>query len=322
MTRTDLLKGIDRWRYIPDGVADPAEKRVFITNADGGVTALAVANGESLWTSDSASRPLIALRGAILAAGAQHPFEVVYLDDRNGHRIDTAADPLPIPPSRAWSPIAVWREDERILVTWITIDGAIGTAAIDVASGRITATELPVAQATAPAKGDELKLFLSSGGVPATWRAGDRMAALAVDVSRGKERLRLVTWNEADGRAVKEKELIKPLPASGYLEHHRSPDVDHIFLMSCNDRDVGDEPPGSICEWLIFRVNDGKQIAAFPPPPDLKLPMAVIANRVFYTEGGFIPHKRAAPLRRLCALDLATGKLAWSHYIGTSGVMA
>lgn len=322
MSRADLLKGVDRWHFLPDGVADPAEKRVFITNADRGITALAVSDGSPSWNSLGASRPLMGLNGAVLAADTQTPPAVCYLDAKTGERIDTAADPLPLPPNRLWWPVAAWREVDSIFVRWKTVEGLEGVAAIDIASGRVSAATIETSQPPPPARGDELQLFLSSGGVPALWRAGDRVAALAVDVSRGKERLRLVTWNTSDGRAVKEKELVRPLPRLGYLEHHPSPDVEHIYLLSCNDHDEGGALAGSICQWLVFNVSDGKQVVAFPPPRDLRPPMAVIGTRLFYLESGFIPHKKAEPLRNLCAIDTASGRLAWSHYVGEAGLIA
>jgi hypothetical protein len=210
----------------------------------------------------------------------------------------------------------VWREEHRILIAWKTAEGSEGVAALDVPSGRISNTTEERPSAASP---DELQLFLSSGGKPATWRAGNRMAALAVDVSRGKERLRLVTWNASDGRAVKEKELVRPLPRLGYLDHHPSPDTDHVFLLACNDHDEGETLAGMVCEWLVFRVSDGRKIAAIPPLPDMQPPFAVAGNRLFFVDAGFVVARKAPRLRHLHAVDTSSGQLAWSHFLGEVG---
>lgn len=315
MTRAALLNGVDRWRYVPAGVSDLAETRVFIGDANGGISALAIAGGEPLWTSLEASRPLIALDGALLAA---RNGTIVYLDPATGAQIDAAAAPLPIPANSAWWPTEVWREEDRILIAWNTAEGSEGIAALDVASGNVSDATAERPAAAAP---DDLQLFVSNGGKPALWRAGNRMAALAVDVSRGKERLRLVTWNASDGRAIKEKELVRPLPRLGYLHHHLSPDADHVFLLSCNDHDEGEMLAGMLCEWLVFRVSDGKKIAAIPPLLDMQPPFAVAGNRLFFADAGFVVARKAPRLRHLYAIDMSSGQLAWSHFLGAVGRM-
>jgi len=317
MTRRDLLKGIERWRFVPAGVADPAGKRVFVVDAQSGIAAAAVADGEQSWSSGAAAVPLIALNGALLAATRSAPATFVLLDATSGQAVSAIVAPPELSPSGEWWPTAVWREEKAIVVAWQNRAAAEGALAVDPQNGTVAPWSGGLQSAERPkgrrSAGTDLTFFRSADGSAEPWRAGDRMAALVVDTHRGKERLRLMTWDAADGGEVESTELARPLPRTGYLAHHRSPDTEHLFLLSCNDQDEEGAPAGTRCAWLVFRVSDGKKIAELPNPDGLLPPLAVVGNRLFYVESGEKLVKRGTTARRLCAVDTKSARLVWSR---------
>jgi len=313
MKRADLLKGIDRWRFVPAGVADPAKKRLFVSDNAGGIVALNPTTGEPVWRSREAAIPLLGLNGALLAAASDRVPRL--LDAESGETVDSSlADPLPIARNLEWWPVAVWRDGQAVVFAWKS-SWAEGVASIDIDGGRVAdaagATEPGVPPERAGVTAD-LQLFRAADGSAEPWRAGDRVAALVIDQSKGKERLRLMTWSVESGESLKSVELQPSIPRLGHLEHHRSPDVDFIFLLSSNDTEQDGAPIGTICNWLVFRVTDGRKVTEFPHPAGLHPPLAVIGNRLLYIEVGGSDSKKEMPLRRLCAIDTASAQLAWA----------
>src|SRR5262245_15071318 len=75
-------------RHIPGGgVADPAGKVGFFPNTSGGIDAIDLATGKTLWTSTSANRPLLATADKVFA---QYKANIVVIDATNGKSIRTS----------------------------------------------------------------------------------------------------------------------------------------------------------------------------------------------------------------------------------------
>jgi hypothetical protein len=288
MKRRDLLAGIAHRRFVPAGVADAGGKRAFVSDDAGGIAALDIVKGKELWRSRDAAMPLIALNGALMAAGELPP-AIVLLDLSTGERlpwIDGIA--LPIPAGEQWAPLDVWCDAGAVRVSWQTFTGDRGVSAIDVETGAVSQQPLAMTD------------------------AAERAPEVVVERSRGKERLRLKTWS---GEKQKSTELFASLPAPGYLQQHASPDADHLFFLVCNDAEVDGALPGTICDWVVVRAADGKRIAAIRNREGLQPPVAVIGDRFLYIEIGGTLEKRGPTLRMLRALTLASGELVWSFPI-------
>jgi len=330
MKTAGLLQDIDRPRVVPGGVADSPGKRLYLPAGQGGIAALDAATGKPLWISGEGSLPLMVVNGALLAAVSREKVNFVLLDAGTGEPMLRFTPAPGLVAGSEWRVKAVWREKRLVRISWRSqhsrrikgvpqIKEQEGGIALNLDTGHLTtsAAAPPVRQPEVSAElTRDLNLLPATDGTTEIWQAGDYLAALAIDGTGKDQRLLLCTWNLRKDMAVKRWQLLPVLPRSGYLEYHRSPDVDNVFLLLCNDTEENGRPAGSLCQWRVFRVSDGKEILRLTNPPDLKPPLVVIANRLVYMEVGRIPVKRGQPLFRLCAVDVSSGKPAWSWELG------
>ena len=324
----DLLNVRGTAPFVPGGVADSKGQHLYLPSTQGGIVALAAATGEPLWTSKETDLPLLATNGSLLTAAYREGAVFILLNADTGKVLQVFTPALTLVPGDQWRVTAVRREENQIHIAWLSLHGnrlggvpqivekeGFTTIALD--NGRVRTHPIEpqsdAQEAFAELTGD-LTLLYSADGTNAAWHAGNYIAALVVD--NEKQRLLLFTWNLRKDKALKRRVLLSRLPRSGYLQHHPSPDVDHVYLLLCNDKEENGVPAGGLCHWRIIRVSDGKLLMSMPNRQGLQPPISVIGNHLLYVEIGNIPTKLQPPLRRLWAIDVATGEAAWSCDIG------
>jgi len=188
-----------------------------------------------------------------------------------------------------------------------------GCLALDLESGSIS--ETPWSEPAAPPwpEGAEtLDLMPDTAGDSRPWRVGKKIVGLAYDHDRTPAALRLHRWDES-GQPLRSRILLARAPEPGFLEHHRTPDERHLYLLRCNDRTKKHAAPGALCAWLVFNLPGGKRILTLPMSTGIGPPMTVLGDRLLYEWAGPMMTKRTAHLREIRAAELATGAQVWSH---------
>jgi hypothetical protein len=303
---------------VPGGVADPAESRIFVPGEQGGIDALERATGRLLWHSDAARLPLLGLNGALLAAAYDGAVLPCLLDAQDGQRLDSAFAAIATPPGHEWWVTSTRLVDRELVVGWRTVQPQParapsifheGIVRIKLDDGTVSEDSAD-APTTEPVVGDG-EILRDAKGQPSVWPVGDRICALAVPAANPTSSLDLLCW--AKRGKPKSNRLLRDLPKPGYLQHHPSPDADHVFLLLCNDRDEDGKPAGSICNWLIFSAPDGGKVLTLSNRPGLQPRLAIVGDLLFYIESGIIPAKRQLPLRMLQALSVPSGAPVWAH---------
>jgi hypothetical protein len=312
-----MLAGVDRVHFVPGGVADPAENRIFVPGEHGGIDALDRASGELLWHSESAQLPLLGLDEALIAAAYDGAVLLRLLDARDGRQLDDRIAAISTPPGCEWWITASRLSGDELLLDWRTVWPQPNRAPSVVREGTLSVrlddgevNEFPATPATEPLLPDVM-FFHDAQGRPSVWLTAGRTCALAVTAEGERSALDLLCWTPGGEPAV--TRLVDAMPRTGYLEHHPSPDTEHVFLLRCNDQDEAGKPAGSICTWLVFSVADGRQVLALENQPGLQTPLAIVGDLLLYIEFGLIPAKRQPPLRMLRAFSVPGGVPVWSH---------
>src|SRR5580765_1148017 len=78
--------------YLPGGTADFTGKIGYLCNPNGGIDAVDLGTGKTVWHSDEASFPLVVYKGIVLALEKHgvNPFRIVGLSTTNGKRAITS----------------------------------------------------------------------------------------------------------------------------------------------------------------------------------------------------------------------------------------
>jgi hypothetical protein len=332
---------------IPGGVADPAGKTGYVANDKGGIDALDLATGELLWSTREAPRPLIAFGNKLAAQapveGKANQVRVVVLDASAKGRRLLESDPVAFPD---WVSVGLthgrsFRSDARLgkgglLLRWeanafyaggaaptpqileAARKHAAGTARIDLESGRVKNLEPDEVPADGPKLPAGLEKVVSrqywtgSDWKTAPLVAGGVLAALDVQGGGKDQKMTLERWDLATGKALEPVELLK----GPELWPQVSPDGRHVFVHEALVKEQ--LPPGDYA-WWVFSLETGRRVGKFPFEPG-SIDLTVIGPRAYYAVN--VPRKgppRPLPVmeqpRRLKAVDLASGKVAWERPI-------
>lgn len=306
--------------FIPGGVADAAG-RVGYLAAEGGIVALDLAAGRTLWRSGEAFLPVLATGDALAAAAEDGQSVRLLLLDAGSGAPRLSSDPLS-PAAPVWGVTDARLEDGRLLVSWRGAELprgtppdpssrwngplAAGSARVELATGRVE--PLPAAPGgAAPGAlpgADDGGLLPDFSGTVRRWEAGGVVAGVALEDAGGGARLVLRRWSPDTGEALPAVVLADPAPPRESLAHFRFPDPRHVFLRT--------GAAGEASRWRIFSAETGAPVA------DLALPgaeegMAVVGGRLFHVapgSGAAPPGHRARALR---AVDPGTGAVLWEH---------
>lgn len=326
-TIEELLDGSERAPFVPGGVADRTGRRIYIESPHGEVIALDARSGETVWRSREGTRPLIALRGLVLAASRDGMLRL--LDERSGRlvaRLESLGQALPLLNPQ------VRREKNDLVLSWTALlrsPAVVGdappprekpgppavsrethAARIDLGKGTVRPTSFAPADAPVVALPFGASLFRSADAKRATWVARDRILALAEQNGR----LQLFAWT-LEGEPLQSRELVAVLPKPGYLQHLPSPDPEHVYLMQVNDHEVDGLPAGSISNWSAFSVREGSQVMNLRARDGFQPPFSIFGDRLLYLDCSELAGPYGPIRCALHAIDRATGKPAWSQPI-------
>jgi outer membrane protein assembly factor BamB len=329
---------------LPLGAAAPDGKVGFFANASGGIDAVQLANGELLWETKEATRPLAVWAGKVVAeapvAGKANALQIVLLDAESGKRL-RISDPVVFP---EWVSIGLthgrsftsWARMDRdtLLLSWearaFYAGGvpptpqiierakkqASGLAKIDCTSGKIEMATLPPAPAGRPDVPEELREVKSQQyWTGREWKTaplvvGNIVSALEVQSKGGMEAvLRLKRWDRASARELDTVELLR----GKALWPQVSLDRRHLFVHQALVKEQ--LPPGDYA-WWAFDLQTGKQIAKVPFEPGMT-DMAVVDGKLLYLSTASTRGPRRFDLseRKVHAVDLASGKELWQRAV-------
>jgi hypothetical protein len=326
----------------PAGIADPADKVAYVTNAAGGIDAVGLDKGDLLWDAKWPARPLAVVGKRLFAQvpveGRANVVKILTLDTSAKGKKVRESDAVAFPEwvsvgggyDRSFASSGRVR-DGSLLLTWEArawyAGGArpspevekrarkleSGVAKVNLDSGKVEMLSADKAPA-GPALPKELaKVVSHQYWTGSDWQkkpivAGKVVAALeATDLGGGKSALTLKRWDLATG---KEEESVKLLEGKA-LWPQVSADGRHLFVHQAL---VKEQLPKGDYAWWVFDLESGKQVAKLPYEGQLT-DAVVLGSRVYYLS--YVPRKigpgATVEPRSVKAVDLATGKQAWER---------
>ena len=330
--------------FFPGGVRDAEGRLAYVGAEGGGIDALVLAGspgGARRWTSKAASEPVLATRQWLVAtewAESHQSFHLVALDAASGAMRQRS--PVVKLPEQTGSITAAWRDGDRVTVSWESHNeyhggpaptesikallgrSAAGAVAFDIATGKLErlAASLPPPSLPEAARG--LELFPVQSGDTGLWVAGDRLGVVSLDEAGDHRHLALHTFAAAGGRAFPPVTLLEHPPAFGYLILVPPLDPFHVQLIVVNDQTVDGQPPGSITRYEFYDVLSGKKSGSVLHREGMQPPFGAVNGRAYYLEN--VPSPAGQTMRpgglmqisrRLVALELASGRTAWTRPI-------
>jgi outer membrane protein assembly factor BamB len=328
-----------RIHFIPGGVTDADGVKGFVANDKGGVTALDLETGKSLWDSKTTGKPVAVVNGRVL---------VQTLDPKNGNAVRIVG-------LNADTGEKAWKSDAAVFPNWVSpLDGtgagrafsshsrmdknallivwqanswywggapptpevlkaaqkrAEGAARIDLESGKVEM--LDKAPPAGPKVSDALRNAAAAnyGDDKLTvLTAGDYAVLAGLEAtSDNKQKVVLKRWEFATEKALDPIVLAEgamvyqqfTLPSEGVVLVRDATPVPIVKL----DYDV---------TWTVFALATGKQTAQFPADSRGE-DITVVGPRAYYVlKGkGYGPASGGILPRTLCAVDLKTGKRLW-----------
>lgn len=329
---------------IPAGIADAAGKVGFVANAKDGIDTVDLVNGETLWSSKDARRPLVAFADKFAAqapvAGKDNAVRIVVLDVANGKQL-LASDPV-VFPDWVTTGLALGRtfnssaqvDKGDLLLSWeahaFYAGGAAptpeileaarkqarGVARVSLKSGKVQMLDKVPVEAAPPLAEELRKVKSQQYWTGHDWRTEpfvmtDTVSALeARNLGGGKAKLSLRRWDRATG---KEEETV-PLLEGKELWPQVSGDGRHVFVHQALVKEQ--LPPGDYA-WWVFDLATGKQVAKLPFEGTMA-EATVLGDRLYVLTS--VPRKGPPVFdaimeqpRALRAMDLKTGKKLWDH---------
>jgi hypothetical protein len=325
---------------IPGGVLDPNERAAYFSSTTG-IDAVALANGELLWSTKEAQVPLF-VAGDRLFALALTDLNRLYVrgfDVANGGRAVYQSAPVEFPgwvvtgeaPGRSFR--FTWQRHKTILdLNWqagawaesgprkqsageVRIDLEKGT----VKTGRIGAPPTPPSAAV-PALLENLSV---------RWHRSisGHLHALVLEeapAAKGerKQRMMLRIWNEQTGKESKPRELLcgsRPVVLT-------DPNGLHLWLRDAapSPDELGtNDAPGRVYGWKIWSVLDGHLVARLPFVPGTQQ-ATLIGERAYCLVTAPQRGVPGAVTRRsytLYAIDVGTGKTLWQRSLSSKALV-
>lgn len=303
---------------VPEGVASPDGRWLFVPAAQGGLDAVAAASGELRWHRDDAALALLADAARVLVLAPMAPlaegrWQPQWLSTDSGLPLAAAdaAPPLPLPPllgaPGAWAITASrWDggQDGRLWLAWSArqfVAGrpsvAHGVLALDPAHLDRPAEPgtWPLPPAWPGAAGDGP--FADAGPPLPPWALRLQTLALAVRASADPGQRALVLLRASAGEAAAASVLVDALPAAGWLQALPSPDPSLVTLLHS-------QADGSPPLWRLFSAPDGAALASVAAEDGLLPPFCRVGKLLLARQLGTLAHKRARPGRQLRAWQL------------------
>jgi outer membrane protein assembly factor BamB len=322
---------------IPYGVATPDGKTGFLVGPNGGVEAVNLEDGKTLWTAKGAVRPLAATDKRLFAQGAVKDNKangltvLIYDVTQDGKRV-LESEAVTFPdwvvvgggPGRTWSADA--RLDKgNLLLKWqansfyyggaapppeiekAARKSASGVAQVNLESGKVEALD-----ADKFPSGPKLPKELEK--VPNPLVVGDKVMSLAVEQAGQDQKLVRKAWDLASGKELEPVTLMQGKALSPLV----GGDGKHVAV---HQGLVKEQLPQGDYAWWVFDLETGKEVAKFPYE-EQTTGISVVGPRAFYVvqsqkAGGF----GGIINRTLKAVDLKSGKVVWDRPVESTLIM-
>jgi hypothetical protein len=333
--------------FLPAGVAGPDKRAGYVSDTAGGIQALDLAEGELIWRSQLAARPLIASENGLAVLGRATPekenaLQVVLLDRQDQGKLLLESDAV-IFPDWASATIntnesfsyGVRLDGDDLLLEWKAQaryrggappsayiqaqanKAATGLARIDLKTGKVRMLPLESRRETElPKELQESTLFSYQIGASDTWETEPWLvdekiaAAITGEIDEEQQALQLQRWNPATGKAQKPVALVKGLALVSYV----TPDGGYIFIHS--EMPTEESSPNKT-PWWLFSVSTGKQLAVLDYEQGAR-EACVLASKVYYIVDNPPPALRSDGdilQSTIKALDIVSGRLLWQHLL-------
>lgn len=313
----------------------------YLMNTQGGIDAVDLSSGESIWTTSRAAKPLLLHGDLLIAQAAEAPgrsgvFRIVGLNTTaKGEPVFEADVELPEGVSAFVSdgPGITFRASARIsevdlIVSWLfseqPISGAYieadatafrqvtGTARIDLETGRVEplgSDETP--SLNGPQLPDNLARLVESGSLPGRlWRLDNVLISPALITDDDGERILLKRWNGETGEALPEISI----RSNGLTVRYPSADYRHLLTSKLV------ETSPRVWEkylWVIFSLETGVRVAEvrnFEPGAWFFISGSSLIQEV-QPQGRLVDGVGVEEPRKLRAIDLASGAERWNRPI-------
>jgi hypothetical protein len=320
--------------FLPKGVAEPSVKVGYVTNANNGIDAINLDNGDLLWSTDAAAYPLFASSDWLMAqralAESENVLQIAKLDTTRNGKLIFLADPIVFPEwvslqtdshedfsfkvhANAHALYLDWHARARYrggayppsYIVQQTSKDAYGTVRIDLRTGQVAM--LPPADRTMTAEKESQAELLGGGW----WIARGKLAALVWEESEGQQVLYLKTRRLANDQAIDQTvELAKGEALASYV----TPDGRHVLVHSEKPEQSG---PELRQPWWIFSAESGNLLAKLVYEPGTRLASILNSCLYYLVETQVVVSAQSPPnlQSRLKARDLTSGKLLWERIL-------
>jgi len=328
---------------LPLGVADAKNNIGYVPNDKDGVDAIDLTNGETLWQTKEATRPLFVLEKSLVvwtqAKDKPHEIQVLLLDTTAKGKKVLQSDAIVLPDwvgfggnGHSFTAQAEAKSGE-IVVTWQarawyaggaapspqmlknSNKNAAGAARINVETGKVETVDgakMEGAISKLPEGLQKLKSHQYWTG--SEWKTtplivGDVVASLEIEGSKDQQKAILKLFDLASG---KEKEPAKLLEGKA-LWPQASLDGRHLLIHQGLVKEQ--LPDGDFAFW-IFELETGKQVGKVPFEQTAG-GVAVCGDHALF----LVAQPKTAPKtlgkqgRWLKAINLITGKTDWEHTV-------
>jgi hypothetical protein len=301
LTSTAAVAAPGEGAALGDGVViDTGRSIAYVMHPKGGIQALDLATGASLWRSKAAERPL-ALAGNLLVAqarpGERGELRVVALDVRKRGAASAEAD-LPLP-SGVRAEVAE------------TVDRAFHVSASPSPQGFLVAWDSQAMPAL-PER-SSARLGRGAGGASKAIAGGEpeNLQGTALFDPRAG---RLLPMKAADAQIVPLRPAVASLSSPAAAERlFASADGRHVLA----SRRVGNDTSPAPYRWTISDAASGAVLGTVRSAVSMR-PFVVAGTRLIYVAYPAAQHGESSWIDepfRLRAVDLATGREAWSRQI-------
>jgi hypothetical protein len=298
----------------PLGVADRDAGVAWVAASGGGIEALRVDDGASVWRSDQGDQAIIAVEGIVvvdtgaglagLDAGSgalrftSGPIAWTRPERRyTGARVEAgilradyfgAVGPLGGPPRR--------ESDTAPVDGTVTLDLTTGQASVDERPAVVDA--LAWKKESWPAGIDEnMTIWPLAGGLRTPWRfaSGSRAAVLEQRAKGERWEMVLRTWAAA-GTPADQAVLATaahPMEAPAYV----TPDGEHVVIVTC--------AAGAVtCRAAVHAVAGARAVAEIDLPASIEEPLVLLGSTLYVL---------LTTPRVVRAIDLPSGRARWDH---------
>jgi hypothetical protein len=296
---------------LPRGVTDPAGRNGFVTNADGGVTALDLRSGSVLWETKMARRPVLVAGERVYASIFDQPgkLRIVGLDIRRHGVVTFESDTVSLSGATSGHATTLrWLPDANQVR--LTLDPADGSPnergfVIDLRTGSVQ--QMP----PAPPSLDNMLPRLDNRAVRWQGTVGNSHKVLALEETPVEQQLVLHAWNRTTGVAETPHVLFsgKRLVVCAT--------VNSQFLCIRDAMPSPEQRADDLTRfaWSIFDVATGALVARMPYQAGTQA-ISVIGSRAYCLVSDGVPTAFRGPFvspHKLKAIDLRSGKSVWER---------